>query len=102
MIDVSFGGASKKDYLLFKKSYYGIELLTKMNTVESLLTDTPRKGHYIKYLSTMDKTKSPNFIPPINIMRLETLKEDKPLEFILVPKCPLFRDSTIDTIRRKK
>ena len=36
----------------------------------------------------MDKTKSPNFIPPINIMRLESLKEDnlytgdKPLEFI--------------------
>ena len=25
----------------------------------------------IIYLSTMDKTKSPNFIPPINIMRLE-------------------------------
>ena len=34
-------------------------------------------------------------------MRLEPLKEDilytgnKPLEFILVPKCPLFRDSTV-------
>ena len=52
---------------------------------------TPRKGHCIKYLSTMDKTKSPNFT--INIMRLEPLKEDnlytgdKPLEFILaIPK----------------
>ena len=49
----------------------------------------------------MDKTKSPNFILPINIMWLESLKEDnlytgdKPLEFILVPKCPLFRDSTV-------
>ena len=49
----------------------------------------------------MDKTKSPTFIPPINIMRLESLKEDnlytgdKPLEFILVPKCPLFGDSTV-------
>ena len=57
-----------------------------------------------KYLSTMDKTKSPNFIPPINIMRLESLKEDdlytgdKPLEFILVPKCPLFGDSTVTFI----
>ena len=39
-----------------------------LSTVESVLTDTPRKGHCIKYLSTMDKTKSPNFIPPINIM----------------------------------
>ena len=43
----------------------------------------------------------PNFIPPINIMRLESFKEDnlytgdKPLEFILVPKCLLFRDSTV-------
>ena len=43
-----------------------------------------------KDLSTMDKTKSPNFIPPINIMRLESLKEgnlytgDKPLEFVLL------------------
>ena len=49
----------------------------------------------------MDKTISPNFIPPINIMQLESLKEDnlytgdKPFEFILVPKCPLFRDSTV-------
>ena len=68
-------------------------------SVESLLTDTPRKGHCIKYLSTMDKTKSPNFNPPINIMQLESLKEDnlytgdKPL-FILVQKCP-FRYSTV-------
>ena len=74
-----------------------------VSTVEFLLTDTPRKGHCIKYLSTMDKTKSPNFIPHMNIMRLEPLKEDnlytgdKPLEFILVPKCPLFRDSTVSS-----
>ena len=40
-------------------------------TVESLLTDTPNKGHCIKYLSTMDKTKFPNFNSPINIMQLE-------------------------------
>ena len=71
-------------------------------TVESLLTDTPNKGHCIKYLSTMDKTKSPNINPPINIMQLESLKRgqslytvDKPLEFILVPKCLLFGDSTV-------
>ena len=57
--------------------------------------DTPNKGHCIKYLSTIDKTKSQNFNPPINIMQLESLKKedslytvDKPLEFILVPKCP--------------
>ena len=43
------------------------------HTVDSLLTDTPNKGHCIKYLSTMDKTKPPNFNPPINIMQLEYL-----------------------------
>ena len=60
-------------------------------------------GHSEKgtLLPTMDKTISPIFIPPINIMRLESFKEDnlytgdKPLKFILVPKCPLFRDSTV-------
>ena len=72
-------------------------------TVESLLTDIPNKGHCIKYLSTMDTTKSPNFNPPINIMRLESLKRGQslysgPLEFILVPKCPLFGDSTVGSI----
>ena len=65
-----------------------------MYTVEPLKEDPPIKGQCIVYLSTMDKTKSPNFIPPINIMWLEPLKEDNlytgenPLEFILVPKCP--------------
>ena len=48
-------------------------------TVESLLTDTPNKGHCIKYLSTMDKTKSPNFNSPINIMQLESLKRGQSL-----------------------
>ena len=79
-------------------------LATPSSTVHTevpLKEDTLRKGHCIKYLSIMDKTKSPNFILPINIMRLESLKEDnlytsdKPLEIILVPKCPLFRDSTV-------
>ena len=67
--------------------------------MESLLTDTPNKGHCIKYLSTMDKTKSPNINPPINIMQLKEdslYTVDKPLEFILVPKCPLFGDSTVE------
>ena len=66
------------------------------NTVEYLLTDTPNKGHCIKYLSTMDK-ESPNFNPPINIMQflIDDYTVDKPLEFILVPKCPLFVDSTV-------
>ena len=70
-------------------------------TVESLLTDTLNKEHCIKYISTMDKTKSPNFNSPINIMQLEYLDRghlyivDKPLELILVPKCPLFGDSTV-------
>ena len=69
--------------------------------MEPLKEDPPRKGHCIIYLSTMDKTKSPNFISPINIMRLEPLKDDnryrgdKPLEFILVTKCPLLRRSTV-------
>ena len=48
-------------------------------TVESLLTDTPNKGHCIKYLSTMDKTKSPNFNSPINIMQLESLNRGQSL-----------------------
>ena len=48
-------------------------------TVKSLLTDTPNKGHCIKYLSTMDKTKSPNFSPPINIMQLESLNSGQSL-----------------------
>ena len=48
-------------------------------TVESFIKDTPNKGHCIKYLSTMDKTKSPNFIPPINIMRLESLNRGQSL-----------------------
>ena len=68
------------------------------STVESLLTDTPNKGHCIKYLSTMDKTKSPNFNPPINsnLLTEDSLYTvDKPLEFILVPKCPLFGVSTV-------
>ena len=53
----------------------------------------------------MDKTKSQNFIPPINIMRLESLKEDnvytgdKPLGFILIPKCP--RDSTVVHVKSR-
>ena len=48
-------------------------------TVESLLTDTPNKGHCIKYLSTMDETKSPNFNLPINIMQLESLNRGQSL-----------------------
>ena len=69
--------------------------------MEHVKEDTPIKGQCIIYLSTMDKTKSPNFIPPINIIRLEPLKEDNlytgenPLEFILVPKCPLLRGFTV-------
>ena len=76
--------------------------------MEPLKEDPPRKGHCINYLSTMDKTKSPNFIPPINIMRLELLEEDnlykgdKPLEFILVPKCPLLRSSTVYDTHHEK
>ena len=48
-------------------------------TVEPLKEDPPRKGHCIKYLSTMDKTKSPNLSLPINIMQLEPLKRGQPL-----------------------
>ena len=46
---------------------------------ESLLKETPNKGHCIKYLSTMDKTKSPNFNPPIANMQLESLKRGQSL-----------------------
>ena len=42
-------------------------------TVESLLTDTPNKGHCIKYLSTMDKINPQILNLPINIMQLESL-----------------------------
>ena len=48
-------------------------------TVESLIKDTPNKGHCIKYVSTMGTTKSTNFIPPINIMRLESLNRGQSL-----------------------
>ena len=48
-------------------------------TVEPLKEDPPRKGHCIKYLSTMDETKSPNLSLPINIMRLEPLRRGQPL-----------------------
>ena len=71
------------------------------STVESLLTDIPNKGHCIKYLSTMDKTKSPKFNTPPHQYNWNLLIEDslyivdKPLEFILVPKCPLFGGSTV-------
>ena len=43
----------------------------------------------------MDKT---NFNPPSdwNLLKEDSLYTvDKPLEFILVPKCPLFGDSTV-------
>ena len=43
------------------------------------LTDTPNKGHCIKYLSTMDKPKSLNFYHPINIMQLESLNRGQSL-----------------------
>ena len=73
--------------------------------MESLLTDTPNKGHCIKSLSIMDKTKSPNFNLPINwnLLIEDTLYTvDKSLEFILVPKCPLFGVSTIVKFIAKK
>ena len=54
----------------FQSTFFGRIL---NDTVESLLMDTPNKGHCIKYLSIMDKTESPNFNLPINIMQLESL-----------------------------
>ena len=76
-------------------------LANQASTVEPLKEDPPRKGHCIKYLSTKDKTKSPNLSLPINIMHWNLLKEDnlykgdKSLEFILVPKCPFLGGSTV-------
>ena len=45
----------------------------------SLNGHSPNKGHCIKYLSTMDKTKSPIFYSPINIMLLEYLNRGQSL-----------------------
>ena len=56
-----------------------IHTKTIVHTVEPLKEDPPRKGHCIKYLSTKDKTKSPNLSLPINIMQLEPLKRGQPL-----------------------
>ena len=64
---------------LAKQLGKGIHFKLAHNTVESLLTDTPNKGHCIKYLSTMDKTKSPNFNLLINIMQLESLNRGQSL-----------------------
>ena len=71
-------------YILYYVLYYIIILISPLfkddhiilSTVEPLKEDPPIMGQCIIYLSTLDKTKSPNFIPPINIMRLEPLKED--------------------------
>ena len=61
-------------------------------TVESLLTDTPNKGHCIKYLSTMDTTKSPNFNPPINIMQsLKSLYSGQTTSIYIGPKVSFIR-----------
>ena len=48
--------------------YFKMTKCNKLFTVEPLKEDPPRKGHCIKYLSTKDKTKSPNLSLPINIM----------------------------------
>ena len=67
---------------------------------EPLKEDPLIKGQCIIYLSTMDKTKSPNFILPYQY-KLEPLKEDNlytgenPLEFISVPKCLLLGGFTV-------
>ena len=70
ILSISFGSLGVYLLLAKKLKYY---------TVEPLKEDPPRKGHCIKYLSTMDKTKSPNLSLPINIMRLEPLKRGQPL-----------------------
>ena len=71
--------ASKNCYVISLSNIF-THLKLCGTTVESLLTDTLNKGHCIKYLSTMDKTKSPNFNPPpINIMQLESLNSGQSL-----------------------
>ena len=81
MVARGFFPTEKKDINFKVKHYRLLPTVVRKSafTVESLLTDTPNKGHCIKYLSTMDKTKSPNFNPPINIMQLESLKRGKSL-----------------------
>ena len=69
------------------------------NTVEPLLKDTPNKGHNTFDLSIKDK-----FCGPYRIMAIQFYPEDnlsitgKLCQKLLVPKCPLFRGSTVYTI----
>ena len=59
--NVSFGGASKKDYLWFKKSYYGIELLTEIKIMKlKEINDEKISGPAI-FLSGTDMKQA--FIP---------------------------------------
>ena len=72
--------------------------LTILRTVEPPIVNSPKQGHSITNLSTKDMTYSPSIIPTIHF---EPPKEDnlstknKSAEFMLSPKCPLFRGSTV-------
>ena len=63
----SLQGQNEMEYMDFK-----MNLKVVYSTVEPLKEEPPIKGHCIKYLSTMDKTKSPNFIFPINFNTIRT------------------------------
>ena len=52
----AIGKPEEKLNQMHPKWEIGILSVKIRSTVESLLTDTPNKGHCIKYLSTMDKT----------------------------------------------
>ena len=77
--DGPFPSLIKHFHMSVKKNSINVINYNFFNTVESLLTDTPNKGHCIKYLFTMDKIKSPNCNPPINIMQLESLNRGQSL-----------------------
>ena len=70
-------------------------------TVEPPIEDPPNKGH-CKYLSIRDSVFSPKILnsymngSEYNLLIKDNLSiKDKCFDFVLVPKCPLFRGSTV-------
>ena len=55
--------------------------------------DPPRKGHCMLDLFTRDAASGPKILYSLWLTYIENLLQNA--EFILVPKCPLFRGSTV-------
>ena len=49
------------------------------NTAESLLKDTPNKGHHRKYLSTKETSEAPKMGYPMVVIHFSSLKSGQPL-----------------------